>query len=50
MFGPAEDGPRLDVGGVARQEIVAGAVVIHLAAGTSGERLVSVAHLLAAIR
>ncbi|WP_084657380.1 IS66-like element accessory protein TnpA [Natronohydrobacter thiooxidans] len=48
MLGPAEDAPRADVGGAARPEIVAGAVVIRLEAGASAERIASVVRALAA--
>jgi transposase len=50
VLGPAEDAPRADAGGVARPEIVAGAVVIRLEAEASAERIASVLRALAASR
>jgi transposase len=48
VIGQVGDGPRADVGGVARPEIVAGAVVIRLEAGASAELIASVVGALAA--
>jgi len=48
MVGPVEAVPRVDVGVVARPEIVTGPVVIRLEAGASAERIASVVRVLAA--
>lgn len=41
MVGSTEDAPRADVGGEARPEIIAGAVVIRLEVGASAEWIAS---------
>ena len=48
LLGPTEDAARADVGGLARPEIVTGAVVIRLEAGASAERIASVVRALGA--
>lgn len=48
LLGPTADAARADVGGLARPEIVTGAVVIRLEAGASAERIASVVRALGA--
>lgn len=47
MVGSTEDAPRADVGGEARPEIIAGAVVTRLEAGATADRIASVVRALA---
>lgn len=47
MVGSTEDAPRTDVGGEARPEIIAGAVMIRLEAGATADRIASVVRALA---
>lgn len=48
VVGPAEDAPRTDVAHVGRPEIVVGAVIIRLEAGSPPDRIASVVRALAA--
>ncbi|WP_193082688.1 hypothetical protein [Pseudooceanicola spongiae] len=50
MLGSAEDSPGADVDAVVRPDMIAGAVVIRLEAGTSAERIVSIIRALATSR
>ena len=47
MVGSTKDAARADVGGGARPEIIAGAVVIRLEVGATADRIASVVHALA---
>lgn len=47
MVGSTENAPPADVGGEARPEIIAGAVVIRLEAGATADRIASVVRALA---
>lgn len=48
MVGSTEDAPRTDVGGEARPEVIAGAVVIRLETGATADRIASVVRALVA--